>query len=99
MGLEVVEISGLQVCKFKIALLGRLAHHYFLSEHNNLDHSIGWGPAGLEVRGRVRVTRSEQQRIERFVATARYDIAINNGIGQLKRKRSNGCCSVIPNTP
>jgi hypothetical protein len=78
MGLEVVEISGLQVCKFKIALLGRLAHHYFLSEHNNLDHSIGWGPAGLEVRGRVRVTRSEQQRIERFVATARYDIAINN---------------------
>ena len=78
MGLEVVDISVLRVCKIKIAVLAGLADHYFLSEHNNLDHSVGWGLAGLEVRGRVRVTKKEQQRIERFVAAARYDIAMNN---------------------
>lgn len=78
MGLEVVDTSVLQVRKIKIAVLARLADHYFLSECNNLDHSVGWGPAGLEIRGRVRVTKSEQQRIKRFVAAARYDIAMNN---------------------
>ncbi len=78
MGLEVVGISVLQVSKIKITVIARLADHYFLSEHNNLDHSVGWGPAGLEVRGLVRVTKTEQQRIERFVAAARYDIAMNN---------------------
>ena len=78
MGLEVVDISVLHVCKIKIAVLAGLADHYFLSEHNNLDHSVGWGPAGLEIRGRVRVTKAEQQRIARFVAAARYDIAMNN---------------------
>lgn len=78
MGLEVVEISVLHVRKIKIAVLAGLADHYFLSEHNNLDHSVGWGPAGLEIRGRVRVTKAEQQRIARFAAAARYDIAMNN---------------------
>ena len=78
MGLEVVNISGLKVCKIKIAVLAGLADHYFLSKHNNLDNSVGWGPAGLEVRGRVRVTKTEKQRIECFVAAARYDIAMNN---------------------
>ncbi|MCP9815196.1 hypothetical protein KBY76_00765 [Synechococcus sp. GreenBA-s] len=78
MGLEVVGISVLQVCKIKITVLARLADHYFLSEHNSLDHSVGWGPAGMEIRGRVRVSKIEQQRIERFVAAARYDIAVNN---------------------
>jgi hypothetical protein len=78
MGIEIVEISVLQVCKIKIAVLASLADHYFLSEKNDLDHSIGWGPAGLEIRGRVRVTNSEQERIDRFVCAARYDIAMNN---------------------
>jgi hypothetical protein len=78
MGLEVVDNSVLKVCKTKIAVLARLADHYFLSERNNLDHSVGWGPAGLEIRGRVRVTKSELQRIERFLGAARYDIAMNN---------------------
>ncbi len=78
MGLEVVDISVLQVCKTKNAVLARLADHYFLSERNNLNHSVGWGPAGLEIRGRVRVTKSELQRIERFVGAAGYDIAMNN---------------------
>lgn len=78
MGLELVDNSVLKVCKTKITVLARLADHYFLSERNNLDLSIGWGPAGLEIRGRVRVTKSEKQRIERFVAAARYDIAVNN---------------------
>ena len=78
MGLKVVDISVLQVCKTKIAVLAGRADHYFLSERNSLDHSAGWGPAGLEIRGRVRVTKSEKLRIERFVAAARYDIAVNN---------------------
>ena len=78
MGLEVVDITVLKVCKIRIAVLAGLADHYFLSEQNDLDHSVGWGPAGLEIRGRVRVTESEQQRIDRFVAAARYDIAMNN---------------------
>jgi hypothetical protein len=78
MGLVVVDNSVVKVCKTKIAVLACLADHYFLSERNNLDHSVGWGPAGLEIRGRVRVTKSEQQRIERFIAAARYDIAMNN---------------------
>lgn len=73
-----VDNSVLQVCKIKIAVLARLADHYFLSEYNNLNHSVGWGPVGLEIRGRVRVTESEYQRIERFVAATRYDIAMNN---------------------
>jgi len=78
MALELADISVLQVCKIKITVLAGLADHYFLSEHNKLDHSVGWGPAGLEIRGRVRVARSEQQRIGRFVTAARHDIAMNN---------------------
>jgi len=78
MALEVVSISRLQVCRIKIAVLASLADHYFLSEHNRLDRSVGWGPAGLKIQGRVRVTKLELQRIERFIAAARYDIAINN---------------------
>ncbi|HBR73302.1 MAG TPA: hypothetical protein DEA78_06165, partial [Cyanobacteria bacterium UBA11159] len=41
-------------------------------------NSVGLGPTGLELRGRVKVTQPEIDRIERFMAAARYNIAINN---------------------
>lgn len=36
------------------------------------------GPKGLELRGKVRVTEQELERIEKFMAVAKYSIAINN---------------------
>ena len=78
MGLELVDISVLRVCKIQIVELAGLADHYFLSESNTLSHSVGWGPNGLEIRGRVRVTSIEKNRIKRFLSASRYDIAVNN---------------------
>jgi hypothetical protein len=78
MSFELVESSVLKICKICIHELVGLADHYFLSEFNNIDTSVGWGATGLELRGKVRVTSQEMERIERFIAVIRYDISLNN---------------------
>jgi hypothetical protein len=78
MNFELVELSVLEVCKVCIHELAGLADHYFLSEFNSLNNSVGWGPTGLELRGKVRITSQEMKRIERFIEVARYNISINN---------------------
>lgn len=78
MGIEIVEASVLKVCKTPIEGLAGLADHYFLSETSSMHNSLGWGPDGVEVRGKVRITEQELERVEQFMAAARYSIAINN---------------------
>jgi hypothetical protein len=78
MSFELVESSVLRVCKISMRELVGLADHYFLSECNHPDNSVGWGPTGLELRGKVRITSREMERIEKFTAVARYNIALNN---------------------
>lgn len=73
-----VERSALQICKFRLKETLGLAYHYYLSETRVFTQSLGWGPTGLEVHGRVRVTAKELERVERFIAAARYSIAANN---------------------
>ena len=55
-----------------------LADHYFLSEHNNFNNSLGWGVKGLEVRGKVRITVQETERIKRFATATKYNISLHN---------------------
>ena len=51
-----------------------LAYHYYLSEQRDFAQSLGWGPTGLEVQGRVHVTAKELERVERFIDAARYSL-------------------------
>ncbi len=78
MGFEVVESSVLKVCKIPIQELAGLADHYYLSENSTIHNSVGWGPSGLELRGLVRITPQEIDRVERFMSVAKYSIAVNN---------------------
>lgn len=78
MGFEVVESSVLKVCKVPIQELVGFADHYYLAENVNLHNSVGWGPSGLELRGLVKITPQELERVERFMSVAKYSIAINN---------------------
>jgi hypothetical protein len=78
MGFEVVELSALNIYKISIHRLAGLADHYFLSELDMMTNSVGWGPNGLELQGKVRVTSPELERIARFMAVAKYDISLNN---------------------
>lgn len=78
MGFEVVESSVLRVCKVPIQELVGFADHYYLAENANFHNSVSWGPSGLELRGLVRITPQELERVERFMSVAKYSIAINN---------------------
>ncbi len=78
MPFELIDLSVLSVCKICIHELAGLADHYFLSESNRLDNSVGWGSRGLELRGKVRITSQEIERIDRFMAAATYNISLNN---------------------
>lgn len=78
MGLQIVEAEVLRICKIPIQSLGGLADHYFLSETGNMNHSLGWGPQGLELRGNVKITHAQLDRVEQFMQAAQYSIAINN---------------------
>jgi hypothetical protein len=78
MGFELVESSVLQVFKGPIPELAGLADHYYLAETSNPHHSVGWGASGLELRSSVRITSLELERVERFMAAAKYSIAVNN---------------------
>lgn len=73
-----VSTSVLQVFKMPISMLGGLADHYYLSESVGLDNSLGWGPKGIELRGIVKVTEQELERIELFLNASRYNIAVHN---------------------
>ncbi|MCU0565789.1 MAG: lecithin retinol acyltransferase family protein [Oculatellaceae cyanobacterium Prado106] len=73
-----VEISVLKVCKVPIQELAGLADHYYLAETASLEDSLGWGAQGLELRGTVRITQQELERVERFMAASKYSIAVNN---------------------
>jgi hypothetical protein len=76
--LILVEHSNLQICRFRLMETLGLAYHYYLSEKRDFAQSLGWVPTGLEVQGRVHVTATELERVERFIAGARYSIAANN---------------------
>ncbi|HEY9880304.1 MAG TPA: hypothetical protein V6D29_17745 [Leptolyngbyaceae cyanobacterium] len=78
MGFKVVETSVLQVRKQPIGVIAGWADHYFLSETSSLHNSLGWGPDGVEMRGTVRITPQQLERINQFMAAARYSIAVNN---------------------
>lgn len=78
MGFQVVESSALKVFKMSIQTLAGLADHYYLAETSGLHNSVGWGPNGLELRGAVKITPQELERINRFMSVAKYSIAVNN---------------------
>lgn len=71
--LELADKEVLKVFKMPISQLANTAEHYFLSETPGLDNSIGWSPNGLELRGRVRVTKKQLQRIREFTEDSRFD--------------------------
>ena len=74
MEFELVQSSILKIFKVPLKELGGFADHYYLSETVNLHDSIGWGPDGLELRGKVRITPQEFERIDRFLTVAKYNI-------------------------
>jgi len=78
MKFELVESSVLGIYKIPIHNLAGLADHYFLSEINSLYNSVGWGSRGLDLRGKVRITAKEMERIEKFMAAAKYNVLVNN---------------------
>lgn len=78
MGFEIVESSVLKVFKVPIQELAGFADHYYLAETPNLYNSLGWGSSGLELRGRVKITLQELERVEKFMLVAKYSISVNN---------------------
>lgn len=78
MGFEVVESSVLKIFKMPIQELAGFADHYYLAETANLYNFVGWGLSGLELRGVVKLTPKELERLERFMSVAKYSIAVHN---------------------
>lgn len=78
MGFESVESSVLKVFKVPFQQLAGFADHYYLAETSDFYNSVGWGPTGLELQGKVRVTLQEVERIKQFMAVAKYSIVVNN---------------------
>ncbi len=76
MGFEIASSSVLKI--FKAVILTGLADHYYLAEYTDSPNSLGWGPNGLELKGSVRVTAEELERIERFISAAQYSLEIHN---------------------
>lgn len=76
MGFEIASSSVLKI--FKTAILPGLADHYYLAEYEDSPNSLGWGPNGLELKGLVRVTQQELERVEQFISAAQYSIEIHN---------------------
>ncbi|MDJ0733685.1 MAG: hypothetical protein QNJ47_06280 [Nostocaceae cyanobacterium] len=62
-GFELVDFNVLQVFRTAIQISAEIADHYYLSEKPGLDDSVGWGPRGLELRGKVRVTSEQFERM------------------------------------
>lgn len=57
-----------------------LAHHYFISSDGTFENSIGWGPKGIEYKGKGAILTSEQQqRLETYPEKfGEYNIYSNN---------------------
>lgn len=75
---EITETSRIKIFKRPIESIASLADHYYLSESPGLNNSVGWGPKGLELQGRVRVTGEQVDRINRFIEASKYNIETNN---------------------
>lgn len=78
MPFQIVESSLLKVFKIPIQELAGFADHYYLAETSSIYNSVGWGAKGIELRGTVRITKPEIERIEHFMSIAKYNIAVNN---------------------
>ncbi len=75
---ELVDLSVLKIVKFPMPQMLGLAEHYYLSDSLSLNNSVGWGPKGLELQGKVRVTEQQLERIEQFTSASEYHIANHN---------------------
>jgi hypothetical protein len=78
MGFVILGFSVLEIHKMPIQELAGFADHYYLSETLGLDNSVGLGSSGLELYGVVNVSPEQLDRINKFIAAAKYNIAINN---------------------
>jgi hypothetical protein len=80
MSLKIVKFSVLQIYKTPIKNLVGLANHYYLAEvpDPNLHNSLGWGRNGIEIQGKVRITRPEFERLERFLSASKYSVSLHN---------------------
>lgn len=78
MTFAIIEKSVLKVFKVPISVSLGLADHYYLSETEGIDNSLGWGPTGIELEGKINITREELERVEQFIMATRYNIAISN---------------------
>ncbi|WP_017663144.1 hypothetical protein [Baaleninema simplex] len=56
-----------------------IARHYYLSENGDFKNSVGWGPAGVEWRGTVKLTEAERSRANEYGDRfGMYNICTNN---------------------
>ncbi|MDM7954578.1 MAG: hypothetical protein QUV07_15365 [Cyanobium sp. CZS 25K] len=78
MGLKIVSKSVLSVHKKRIPIAFGFADHYFLAVSKYGHDTLGWGRAGIELSGEVKITRAELQRVERFLEAASYSISVHN---------------------
>jgi hypothetical protein len=54
------------------------ANHFYLASKKNARDTLGWGPQGIELVGKVRVTAIETERVERFMKASKYSISVHN---------------------
>jgi hypothetical protein len=56
-----------------------IARHYYLSEDGNFNNSVGWGTAGVEWHGNLKLTDEELRRIYEYTGLfGKYNIHSNN---------------------
>lgn len=56
-----------------------IARHYYLSKDGNFNNSVGWGPAGVEWKGKVNLTEEELKRVNEYTDKfGFYNIHSNN---------------------
>lgn len=57
-----------------------IARHYFISSDGTFENSIGWGPKGVEYKGKgAMLTPEQEQRLQTYAKTfGEYNIHTNN---------------------
>lgn len=56
-----------------------IARHYYLSKDGDFNNSVGWGPAGVEWRGTIEVTKEQLKRVNEYAERfGHYNIHSNN---------------------
>jgi hypothetical protein len=78
MSFTITEKSVLKIFKAPITISLGLADHYYLSETECLNDSLGWGPTGIELQGNINITQEELERVEQFIKATKYNVAISN---------------------